>query len=471
VPFYPQQPAKPTFDHLLRSFAIDGLLDPDYLRRICDRHGASFGQGDADVWDPVLTLWAFLWQVVSASKTCACAVARALAWRLALGLAPCSANTGAYCKARLELPVGLLESFAMDLGARLEALAPEAWLWRGRRVRLIDGTTVTAPDTPANQAEFPQRDHLPAPAGFPLVRVVALFGLATGACTAARFGPYLGKGAGETTLARRLLGQIEPGEVVLGDRIFATYWVLAQVRAGGADGVFRLHAHRTREGGTRASRLERSLGERDNLLLWRKPKRPEWMDEEAFAAVPPELQVRVIWRRIEVPGFRTQEVTLVTTLTQPEQYPAAELLSLYRRRWQAELDLRSLKQTMKMEHPSCQTPDMLRKELWAHLLGYNLTRAAQAQAGLDQELLPWRLSFAGARDLVSEMREQLTWSAEGHRAALLLALWVALGQRKIVDRPDRVEPRRVKRGPKAYPRLRQPRAQARQRLIEQTARE
>jgi putative transposase len=469
VPFYPDQPRKPTFADLLRSFAADHLFAPDEVQALYDRHGLRFGDGKDDVWDPALTTWAFLWQAVSASKSCACAVARALVWRLALGLAPCSANPGAYCKARQKLPEPFLRHFALDLGARVEAAAPEAWLWRGRTVKVVDGCTVTAPDTAANQAEYPQRDHIPAGAGFPLVRLVALFGLATGACTDARTGPYSGKGSGETTLARSLLESLAPGEVLLGDRIFATYWVLAWLLARNCDGAFRLHAHRTREGGTCSSRLSRRLGTADNLLVWRKPRRPQWMDEETFAAMPPELSVRVLWRRVEAPGFRTQEVTLVTTMTDEAECPADELFSLYRRRWQAELDLRSLKQTMKMEHLSCLSPSMLRKELWAHLIGYNLTRAAQAKAAQQKGVAPWRLSFAGARDLVREMREHLTWSSGAHRAGLLLALWVAVGQRAVADRPNRVEPRRVKRGPKAYLRLREPRAQARQRAIEQAA--
>jgi putative transposase len=470
VPFYPERPRKPTFADLLRSFAVEeDLFTPQEVQALCDRHGLRFGDGPDDVWNPVLTLWAFLWQAVSTSKSCAAAVARALVWRLALGLAPCSANPGAYCKARQKLPEAFLERFALDLGARIEERAPQSWLWRGRRVKVVDGCTVTAPDTPANQAEYPQRDGIPKGAGFPLVRLVVLFGLATGACTDARTGPYSGKGSGETTLARSLLESLAPGEVLLGDRIFATYWILAWLLARQCDGVFRLHAHRTREGGTRASRLERRLGNSDNLLVWRKPRRPEWMDEETFAAMPAELRVRVLWRRIEVPGFRTQEVTLVTTLTDEAACPAEELFGLYRRRWQAELDLRSLKQTMKMEHLSCLSPSMLRKELWAHLIGYNLTRAAQAKAAQQKGVEPWRLSFAGARDLVSEMREHLTWSAQAHRAVVLAALWLAVGQRAVQDRPNRVEPRRVKRGPKAYLRLREPRAQARQRAIEQAA--
>jgi putative transposase len=476
VPFYPPDaPATPSFAHLLRSFAQADtpptfpLLEEADFQRACDRTGAHFGSGPDEVWNPALTLWTFLWQVVGGVKSCTAACARALTWRLALGLPPCSSNTGAYCKARHKLPEPLLRQLTLDLADRLERHAPGHWLWRGRHVRIVDGTVCTAADTPANQQVFPQRDHLPAGAGFPLVRLVVLFSLATACCTAAALGPYRGKGAGETTLARGLLDRLLPGEVLLGDRLFATYWLIAWVLARQADAVFRLHAHRCRDGNSRSSRLEQVLGVQDNLVVWRRPRRPEWMDEATYAAMPLELRVRIVWRRVAVPGFRVQEVALVTTLTDSGEYPAEELVGLYRQRWSAELDLRSLKQTLKMEHLVCKGPDMLRKEVWAHLLGYNLIRATQAQAAQEQGALPRRLSLAAAQQTLAQMRELLTWLEGAGRPAVLRALWVALSEHEVAERPDRVEPRRVKRGPKAYPRLRESRACARQRLLEAAA--
>jgi hypothetical protein len=467
VPFYPPPATSATFGHLLRSFAQggpdDGLLTEQDIQQACQRHGVCFASQPGAVWTPVLTLWAFLWQCASCAKTCSAACARALAWRLGLGQPPCSVNTGAYCKARAKLPEPFLRDLGATLAGRLEAQAPDAWRWRGRAVKVIDGTVCTAADTEENQEVYPQRDNLPGGVGFPLVRLVVLFGLASAACLDVAFGPYSGKGAGETTLARLLLGGLAPRDVLLGDRIFATYWLIADVLARGADGVFRLHAHRRRDGSSRSSRLERKLGERDNLVVWKRPKRPEWMDEASYALMPEQLRVRVVWRRLEVPGFRTQEVEIVTTLTDAEAYPAAELVALYRRRWEAELNLRSVKTAMKMEHLWCQTPEMVRKEVWGHLLAYNLIRAAMARGAAAVGARPERLSFAGARGLLEEMRGLLGWAEGDFGAALRRALWQAVGSCLLADRPDRVEPRSVKRGPKQFPRLRQTREEARRR--------
>jgi hypothetical protein len=460
---------------LLRSFAQGDappsfdLLDDDDIQQACDRHGVHFGSQADEVWNPVLTLWTFLWQVVGSAKTCTAACARALTWRLALGLPACSTNTGAYCKARQKLPEPLIRELTLDLAGRVEDDLPQHWLWHGRHVRIIDGSVFTAADTRATQEVFPQRDHLPAGAGFPLVRLVVLLSLATACCTGAEIGPYMGKGSGETTLARRLLERLRAGEVLLGDRLFGTYWLLAWLLTRHVDAVFRLHAHRYRDRNTSSSRIEQVLGVQDNLVVWRRPRRPQWMDEDTYAAMPQELRVRILWRQISVPGFRTREVTLVTTLTDAQEYSAEELVALYRQRWAAELDLRSLKQTMKMEHLVCKTPDMVRKELWTHLLGYNLIRAVQAQAAQEQGVLPRRLSFAAAKQTLEQMRELLTWVEGPYRTVVVRALWVALSEHEVEERPDRVEPRRIKRAPKPYPRLRESRATARQRLLDLAA--
>jgi len=468
VPFYPPPATAATFGHLLRSFALGGpedtLLTAEDIQQACDRHDVHFAQQPDAIWTPVLTLWAFLGQCVSAAKTCTSAVARALVWRLGLGLPPCSVNTGAYCKARAKLPEAFLRDLTGTVAERLEAAAA-AWRWRGRHVKVLDGTVCTAADTDANQQEYPQRDNLPGGVGFPLVRLVVLFGLATAACLDVAFGAYAGKGVGETTLARRLLARLRPGDVLLGDRVFATYWLIAAVLATQADGVFRLHAHRKRDGSSHSSRLERSLGQADNLVLWRRPKRPAWMDEATYAGMPAELRVRIVWQRVQVPGFRTQEIEIVTTLLDTEAYPAQAVVTLYRRRWSAELHLRSLKTAMKMEHLWCKTPEMVRKEVWGTLLAYNLVRAAQASAARACAEQPERLSFAQARGLLEEMRGLLSWSEGEFRAGVVGGLWQAIGSGRLVDRADRVEPRAIKRGPKPFPRLRQTRAEARQRAV------
>ena len=473
MPFYPPPATSPTFTHLLRSFALGGpddtLLTEEDIQQACDRHDVHFAQQPDAIWTPVLTLWAFLWQYASAAKTCASAVARALAWRLGLALDPCSVNTGPYCKARARLPEAFLRDLTTTTGSRLEAQAPDAWRWRRRHVKVLDGTVCTAADTAENQKVYPQRDNLPGGVGFPLVRLLALFGLATAACLDVAFGPYSGKGAGETTLARQLLARLSAGDILLGDRIFATYWLIAGVLARGVDCVFRLHAHRRRDGSSRSSRLERRLGRCDNLVLWSKPKRPEWMDEASYQAMPAELRLRIIWQRLEIPGFRTQEIEIVTTLLDAEAYPAQEVVALYRRRWHAELDLRSLKTVLRLEHLWCKTPEMVRKEVYGHLLAYNLIRAAMVRGAVASGEQPRRLSFAQSRVLLEEMRGLLAWSEGEYRAGVVRGLWQAIGSCRLVDRPERIEPRAIKRGPKPFPRLRQTREKARQRAVAEAA--
>jgi Transposase DDE domain len=470
MPFYLPNPTQPTFHSLLRSVAQgDGLTTADLLteddfQQACDQFSVHFAAEPDAVWTPVLTLWTFLWQVLSPAKSCVAAVARALVWRIASGLPPCSANTGAYCKARQKLPEQLLSGLTLLVGDRLEQDVPHSWLWHGHHVYLIDGNVVTAADTDANQTVYPQRRGQPGGVGFPLLRWVALLSWATGACTAAAVGPYQGKQSGETSLARTLLQRLQAGAILLGDRLFATYWLIALTRQRQAHGVFRLHAHRQRNGNGQSSRLQGRLGHQDQLLLWKRPARPEWMDEATYQQMPTELLVRVCWRPVAIPGFRTEEVVVVTTLLDAEVYPAEELVGLYRQRWHAELDLRSLKSTLRMEHLVCKTPEMVRKELWMHLLGYNLIRQVQVQAARTQGVLPRQLSFAGTLQTVTAMRELLSWLEGPQRQGVVLALWTAVGQHRVANRPNRVEPRRIKRSPKPYPRLRQNRAAARQAL-------
>jgi hypothetical protein len=478
VPFYPSEPAQPTFADLLRSFAQgDGsdpgdLLSPDDFDRVCDQFGVHFATAPDDVWTPLLTVWTFLWQVLSPAKSCVAAVGRALAWRLALGLPACSANTGAYCKARQKLSEALLRQLACDSADRLEDQVPPARRFHDHRVHLLDGTLVSAADTAANQAEYPRRAACKGGVGFALVRCVALLSLATGACRGAVFGRYQGKRSGETSLARQLLDRLGRGDLVVADRLFGTWWLLADLQARAAAGVFRLHAHRRKGGASQSSRLERTLGEGDQIVVWQRPARPAWMDKDTYRELPRELRVRLCWRRLEVPGFRTSELVMATTLLDAHEYPVEELVELYRQRWHAELDLRNLKTTLKMEHLVCKTPDMLRQELWAHLLGYNLIRAVQAQAARHTGRLPRAVSFAGTLQTLCGLRELLTWMEEGpSRLEALAVLWTAIGAQRVGDRPNRVEPRRLKRGPKPYRRLRQPRRQAQQELLAGTARE
>jgi hypothetical protein len=327
------------------------------------------------LFSPLVTLWAFLSQVLDPDHSCRAAVARFLAWRAARGLAPGPADTGAYCKACLRLPEGVLARLTRATGRQPQDQAPDSWRWNGRAVKVVDGTTVSMPDTAANQKEFPQSRSQKPGVGFPIARLVVLFSLAVGTALDAALGRYRGKQTGETALFHTLHAHLEPGDVLRADRYYGSYWEIALARGRGADVVCRLHQRRRAD-----FRRGRRLGREDHIVRWAKPKRPDWMDEATYAALPATLAVREVRVRVRHPGFRTRALVVVTTLLDTEEFPRQDVAVLYRMRWLAELDLRSLKQTLQMDVLRCQSPAMVRKEVWAHLLAYDLVAGPRQPA-------------------------------------------------------------------------------------------
>jgi hypothetical protein len=407
------------------------------------------------VFTPALTLWTFLGQVLSPDGSCRAAVARLLAWLVAAGDRPCALYTGAYGKARRRLPAALLVRLARETGRALHDAAPAGWRWLGRRVKVVDGTTVSMPDTPANQDAYPQNPAQAAGIGFPLARLVVVFSLACGSVVDAALGRYQGKETGENSLLRGLDDALEAGDVVLGDRYFGGYFDLALWRRRGIDAVVRLHQLRHAD-----FRRGVRRGPGDHVALWPKPARPDWLDEETYRALPPWLFVREVRVRVAQRGFRTRELIVVTTLLDAA-VTRDDLAALYRRRWQAELNLRSLKVELGMDVLRCQSPELVGKEVWAHLLAYNLIRTVLAQAAQEHGVCPWELSFTGAVQTVSAFAERLVVAAAATAAAWIARLWQAIASQTVGNRPDRVEPRARKRRPKHYPFLSQPRQEAR----------
>lgn len=404
------------------------------------------------VFTPVLTLWAFLTQVICPVGCCRLAVARVMAWLVGHGQAACGAGTGGYCKARGRLSEGLLARLARQTGRALHDGAPERWWWKGRQVLIADGTGVSMPDTPANQAEYPHPGSQADGIGFPQIRLVALFSLACGAIVDAAFGPSRGKQSGENALLRGIAGSVPAGSVLLADRYFGGWFDLALWVGRGVDVVTRLHQRRAAD-----FRRGRRLGAGDHIVSWPKGQRPGWMDHETYLGLPDELVVREVRVRVGQRGFRTRVLVVATTLTDPT-VSAADLADLYRARWQAELDLRSVKVTLGMDVLRCQTPTMVRKELWAHLLAYNLIRTAMAQVADSAGRHPRALSVAGTVQALAAFAEVVD-TAAGYAAFVRVVLAYRVG-----NRPDRVEPRARKRRPKPYPPLTVPRADARRRL-------
>ena len=318
---------------------------------------------------------------------------------------------------------------------------------------MADGTGLSMPDTPANRDAYPPPGSQAKGVGFPQARLVALFRRATGAVVDAAVGPRRGNPSGENALVRQIAGAVESGRVLLADRYFAGWFDLVLWHPRGVDVVTRIHQKRARD-----FRRGRRLGRDDHVVRWPKRQRPDGMDRATYQSLPAELEVREVRVRVGQRGFRTRVLVVVTTRTDPA-VSAAEIADLYRQRWQAELDLRSVTITLGMDVLRCQSPPMVRKEIWAHLLAYNRIRTVMAQAAVAGGREPRSLSVAAVVQGLSAFSAALATGA-GHDVLVRFVLGYRVG-----DRPDRVEPRMRKRRPKPYPPLPVPRAEARKRLL------
>ena len=399
------------------------------------------------LYPPTVTLAMFMRQVLEADGSCQKAVNGWAAQRAADGLSACSVRTGGYCRARQRLPLEMVSALTRQTGQLLSQKALRQWLWRGRAVKLVDGTGLSMPDTPENQAAYPQPSSQAAGVGFPLARLVMVICLATGAALDTAIGPHQGKGSGELGLVRGLLDGFNPGDVMLADALYCNYFLIAALMAKGVDVMFEQNGSRITD-----FRRGQSLGTRDHIVRWPKPAtRPEWMTPEQYDNAPDAITLREV---------KVAHQVLVTTLLDHRRVSKADLSALYARRWNVELDLRNLKTTTGMDVLSCQTPQMNDKQLWVHLLAYNVIRLLMAQAACDANVDPRSLSFKHTVQLWTE------WTARGLSSTNdRQRLFASIAQCKVGHRPGRIEPRMRKRRPKPYPWLKVPRAQARRHVI------
>lgn len=369
---------------------FDLLTSPELLSTV----GSLLPVHRERLFPPTTTLSMFLAQALSSDRSCQKAVNDVAVKRLTARLRPCSTHTGAYCNARQRLPQAMISTLVQHTGQLITVQVPRSWRWRGRPVRLVDGTTVTLPDTPDNQAIYPQPRSQKPGLGFPLCRVVGLVCLDSGALLNAAVGCYRGKGGDEQALLRAILDTLEGGEVLVGDAYFATYFLLCSLNARGVDAVFEQNGSRQL---TTDFRRGQRLGPRDHLIELHKPLvKPDWMADTDYEQAPDTVTVREL---------HTGGKILVTTLMCPKQTAKSDLKALYRSRWHIELDLRNIKTTLGMQTLSCLTPAMAVKELWVYLLAYNLIRLMMAQAALLTGQQPRQLSFKHTVQL---------WTAWGH---------------------------------------------------------
>lgn len=386
-------------------------------------------------------------QVLSSDGSCQNTVNAYVVSRAFNGLEPRSTGTGGYCKARQNLPLEMVSNVARQTGRVIVAHTPEAWHWRGRRIKLVDGTTVTMPDTAENQAVYPQQKSQQPGLGFPIarMRMVGLICLGSGAILDAALGPYKGKGTGEHALFRQLLDTLEPGDVVLADRYYCSYCLICLLLTLRVDVVFGQNGARKTD-----FRKGKRLAARDHIVEWTKPRAcPDWMGKEEYENFPVTMSIR----ETKVAGK-----VLVTTLLSPGDTPKAELAELYKQRWHVELDLRNIKTPLGMEALPCMTPTMNEKEMWVYFPGYNLIRLLMCEAALQADILPRQISFKHTLQVWAAWSRHPCEAAGGEINALMVVL---IAEQRVGNSSGRIEPRAVKKRPKPYPRLMKPRAQAR----------
>ncbi len=432
----------------ISAFIMNSLRPCVEVDQICAELGYQYRDR---VYNPMVTVWLFLCQVLSRDHSCQQAVNRFLAYRTANGLGAVASNTTAYCKARCRLPEKLFERMMHWTAQKCQQAVDEDWLFHGRVVEIVDGWTLLMADTEENQKEYPQQRSQRKGCGFPIIRMIGLFSMTTGVAQATAFASYQGKQTGETSLLRSIMHRISAGRILVADRYFASFWLLASGQNRNIDVVARAHHLRIID-----FRRGKKPGRFDQIVEYQKPTRPRWMSKQEYDSFPNTISVRHVKYRVPQKGFRTRQVIVATTLLDAEAYSAADLANLYRRRWEVELHIRSLKTHMQMEHLRCKCPGMVRKEIHCHLIGYNLIRASMVASALRFNLKPTRLSFTNAMQALEDFAASIRLRS-GRIAAQWSTLLKTIAERQVGWRPGRQEKRMVKKRPKSFKLMQIPR--------------
>ncbi len=394
------------------------------------------------------TFFGFLYQVLKPNTSCREIVRQVQALAALHQGGKLNQGTSAYCQARKRLPLEMLQRLRVAVAAAAEK---SAQLWHGLSPKVLDGTTLSLADTPANQGAYPQSHSQKPGCGFPLMKLVAVFSLATGVVLQYVKG---NKHQSELRLLKGLLDGLKRSDLVLADRGFCSYVLLALFLRRGVLSLFRLHHSRPTD-----LRKGKRLDKNDRLFTWRKPEqRPPWLPPSWWKKLPGQLRVRVIRFQLRSRGYRTQSVTLVTTLLDVCKYPAQDIAQLYLRRWKIELWFRDIKTTMGMAVLRCQRPQMIHKELEMFLIAYNFIRCLMVQAATTNPVALDRISFKGTVDSVRQFSLAIAQTrSKNKQNQLIVELLEVIARDQVPERPERREPRALKRRPKPYDRLNRPR--------------
>lgn len=438
------------------------ILSAERIERIFAKHGGLFGRHG--VYTTAIVVWSFLSQVLRDGKEASCqaAVARVVGYCQQQGLDTPTVDTGDYCRARAKLSVAALRQLSGDVADHLEQEADASWLWKGKHhAKLIDGFTFTMPDTPHNQARYPQQTAQKPGVGLPIARAVAILSLATACVMDLAMGPYKGKETGESALLRSILGSLAAGDIAVMDRYYCSFMMIALLLVQGTHTCARKHHLRHSD-----FRRGRRLGKYDHLIVWTRPQRPKWMDEEMYAEIPEQLVLREIRFHIIEPGRRTKTIDVITTLIDADECTKEDIAQLYGFRWNSELDIRSLKSNLNLAHVRSKSPAMVHREVWTTLLGYNLIRTTAAGAALVHGKQPRQLSFTATCQYVLASWMQLSAGliAESMLESYLMMMLKQIAACEVANRPGRLEPRVLKRRRHGYKLMQQPRDELRREL-------
>ena len=456
-----------TFRDALQGFMLDQdlafakLLAPEAIRRVFVKHHCYFG----GIFHASIVLWAFLGQVLRDGKEASCqsAVSMISAALMRMGRRIPDPNTGDYCKARAKLSEAAIKELACGVAVENQTKAEPKWLWKNKTTHLIDGFTFKMPDTAKNQKAYPQHSAQKQGLGFPIARCVGLISLATGCLVDAALGRYKGKGTGETSLFKQMFASLKPGDVVVADRHYCSYWLICYLMNMGVHVCFRKHQARHTD-----FRRGKRFGKKDHIVSWSRSARPEWMSKEEYEKLPKSIELREIGYTLTEPGRKQDPFVVVTTMIVQEGEDAVtkeDLSELYRFRWNVELDIRSIKSYMNLGFLRCKSPEMIHREFWTILLAYNLIRATITLAAKAGKVLPRSISFTSACQYVLA-----SWQEFSNRRTL--AAWrtyctkilEVISKCEVGLRPGRFEPRVVKRRRDQYTLMTQPRNVLRERL-------
>ena len=431
------------------------VLSEEWIEGVFRKHDNIFGR----VYTTSIVLWAFLSQVLRDGKEASCrsAVGRIASQLLLRSGRQLDTDTRDYCRARAKLSEAALRELSCAIAAKSEETAPQQWLWLGRHVKLIDGATFLMPDTPQNQKAYPQNPRQKPGIGFPIARMVVVISLTTACVVDAAIGLYKGKETGETALLRQLLSCFRRGDVAVADRFYGNYWMIALLLQVGVNVCFRKHQLRKTD-----FRKGKRLGKNDHLIAWSKPQRPSWMSQHMYASLPEKLQLRELKYVVAQPGRKHDPFVIITSLTETtgEQFVAADdIAELFLFRWNVELDIRSIKTHMNLQHLRCKSPEMVRREFWATMIAYNLIRTTAACAAVLHERIPRQISFVGACQYVLAVWDVLALAQGGqmHLDDYWRLRFQQIADQIVADRPGRFEPRVLKKRWKNYHLMTQPR--------------